>query len=503
MDLPRRFKRTAPGQAAVDYHPATVLRDWGNGQGFRIGDALTGVCVFGATGSGKSSGPAKHLALGYLAAGFGLLVLTAKKEERRQWEEWARVTGRLEDLIVFEPGSGLCFNFLDHEATRGGGGGGITMNIVATLMECLSAISVDSAKSEGGGDNKWFEDATRNMLENLVDLPTFAGIPVTLHLLRSIVSTAPQTAKEAQGAEWRESSVCAAILREAEAKSREAGAAAFADFEECRRYWLQDFPGLSEKTRSIIVLSFTMLVRPFITRPLVQLFSQPVTNITPEECFAGKVIVIDLPVQEYHLAGRLANLAWKYCFQRAVMRRELPKEQGTYLRPVALWADEAQAFVSKFDAEYQAVARSAGGCTVYLTQNRESYRRVLGDDDAVDSLLGNLQAKFFAQNSSTGTNGWASALFGERWIEVTTRTGGASGVGIGSTDGRVTANAGFSTVHQRRHYIEAAQFAMLRRGGERNAFLVDCYVYNGGERFLSPDGKEEIPFKFLTFDQRS
>ncbi|MCW5631885.1 MAG: TraM recognition domain-containing protein [Rubrivivax sp.] len=444
-----------------------------------------------------------HIALGYLAAGFGFLVLTSKKEECRQWVEWARLTGRLDDLVIFGPDSGLCFNFLNAEATRAGGGGGITLNIVATLMECLSAIAVDSAKSEGGGDNKWFEDATRNMLENLIDLPTFAGIPITLQLLRSIVSTAPQTPKEAHSAEWREGSVCAAILGEAEGKAREAGDAAFADFEECQRYWLKDFPALSEKTRSIIVLSFAMLVRPFITRPLAQLFSQPVSNVSPEDCCAGKIVIVDLPVQEYHLAGRLANLAWKYCFQRAVLRREPPSEPGTYLRPVVLWADEAQNFVTKFDAEYQAVARSAGGCTVYLTQNRESYRRVLGDDDAVDSLLGNLQAKFFCQNSSTGTNGWASALFGERWVELMTRTGGATGVGIGASDGRVTSNAGFSTVHQRRHFIEAAQFAMLRRGGERNGYLVDAYVYNGGERYAGTDGKEEVPFKFLTFNQRS
>ena len=66
-----------------EFHPQTVLRDWGNGEGFRLSDALTGVCVFGATGSGKTSGPAKHLAYGYLAAGFGGLVLCAKKEERR------------------------------------------------------------------------------------------------------------------------------------------------------------------------------------------------------------------------------------------------------------------------------------------------------------------------------------------------------------------------------------------------------------------------------------
>jgi hypothetical protein len=39
-----------------DFHPETLLRDWGNGHGFRLADAQTGVCAFGATGSGKTSG---------------------------------------------------------------------------------------------------------------------------------------------------------------------------------------------------------------------------------------------------------------------------------------------------------------------------------------------------------------------------------------------------------------------------------------------------------------
>ena len=55
---------------------------------------------------------------------------------------------------------------------------------------------------------------------------------------------------------------------------------------------------------------------------------------------------------------------------------------------------------------------------MYLTQNRESFRRVLGDDDAVDSLLGNMQCKIFCQNSGD-TNEWAAKLLGERWTTVT------------------------------------------------------------------------------------
>src|SRR5580658_7442426 len=117
MDAPTRFcfclAKFGPLQAEFpmppnppddlpDFHPQTVLRDWGNGQGFRLADALTGVSVFGATGSGKTSGPAKHLAYGYLAAGFGGLVVCAKKEERRQWQQWAAETGRTDDLVIVD-----------------------------------------------------------------------------------------------------------------------------------------------------------------------------------------------------------------------------------------------------------------------------------------------------------------------------------------------------------------------------------------------------------------
>ena len=129
----------------------TVVRDWGDGEGFLLADALTGVCAFGATGSGKTSGPAKHLALGYLAHDFGGLVLCAKPEERRNWEEWARLTGRSDDLVIVDVSGRHRFNFLDWEASRPGVGGGLTINIVALLDEIAGAIASSSSKTEGGG----------------------------------------------------------------------------------------------------------------------------------------------------------------------------------------------------------------------------------------------------------------------------------------------------------------------------------------------------------------
>src|SRR5277367_787543 len=85
----------APMSGIPDFHPKTVLIDWKDkdGRGFTIGDALAGCCVMGGTGSGKTSGPGTLLALSYLEAGFGGLVLCAKKDERRHFEELARLAG--------------------------------------------------------------------------------------------------------------------------------------------------------------------------------------------------------------------------------------------------------------------------------------------------------------------------------------------------------------------------------------------------------------------------
>ena len=47
------------------------------------GRAVEGVLVMGATGAGKSSASGRTIALSYLAAGFGGLVLCAKPDEAR------------------------------------------------------------------------------------------------------------------------------------------------------------------------------------------------------------------------------------------------------------------------------------------------------------------------------------------------------------------------------------------------------------------------------------
>lgn len=98
---------------------------------WNIRHALEGVQIFGGIGSGKTSGSGRMLALKYLAGGFGGLVLTVKPDEKQAWQDYCRLTGREQDLIILEPNGPHRFNFLQYESRQSQNA--ITENIVEVL----------------------------------------------------------------------------------------------------------------------------------------------------------------------------------------------------------------------------------------------------------------------------------------------------------------------------------------------------------------------------------
>ena len=76
-------------------------------------DACQGTQIMGGTGSGKTSGSGRAVALSFLRSGYGGLVLCAKPGERQLWQRYAQETGRERSLIVFDGDGTRHFNFLD------------------------------------------------------------------------------------------------------------------------------------------------------------------------------------------------------------------------------------------------------------------------------------------------------------------------------------------------------------------------------------------------------
>lgn len=454
-----------------------------------LNDAFQGVQVFGGTGSGKSSGSGQAIARAFLEANLGGLVLTAKNDELSAWQEYAKATGRETDLLIVDESAKWRFNFLSYELNRQGAGAGHTENLVNLFASVLEAAERKAGQS--GGNDAYWQRTLKQLLRNAVDLAVIAADDLDLPSLYRIITSAPRSATEVTDEKWQAGSVCYGLIEVAEGRAKEKRREA--DFELTRDYWLKEFPGLAVETRSVIVSTFTSMADCFLRGMLRGLFCTD-TNFRPEDTFAGKIIILNLPVKEHNELGQFAQVLIKYVWQRAVERRIPPRlDRATAeatIRPVFLWADESQFFVNSYDALFQSTARSSRACTVYLTQNLPSYFAVFGGANSrseVEAFVGNLQTKIFHANGDPTTNNWAADSIG-RTRQMQYYGGMSEGLARGLGPGSSNQSAGGSQTIE--YLVQPQEFTMLRTGGEECGLKVDGIIFQGGRRWVVP-GKNE------------
>ncbi len=447
-------------------------------------DAFEGVQVFGGTGSGKSSGSGQALARAYLSANLGGLVLTAKTDEVQSWEDFVKEERREDDLLIVRPGGEHQFNFLRYEMERPGVGAGHTENLVNLFCQVLES-GERKAGQMGGGDAYW-QRSLKQLLRNAIDLAVLSLGTVDLPSLYRIITSAPVSRDETEQVGWKKESACFALLEVA--KKNHAESCRSQDLELTADYFLKEYPGLAPETRSIIVSTFTSMADCFLRGILRDLFCEGLT-FSPDDCFQGKIIIIDLPVKEYNELGQFAQVLFKFVWQRAVERRIPPgisrTEAQEQIRPVFLYADESQFFVNSYDALFQSTARSSRACTVYLTQNLPTYYAGFGGPNGkheAESFLANLQTKVFHANGDPVTNNWAADSIGKtRQLQL------YGGFSEGMLAQQGNQNAGGSMVFE--YPVQPAEFTTLATGGPDHSFLVDSIIFQGGRSWII--GSEE------------
>lgn len=445
---------------------------------WRIRDACEGTQIFGATGSGKSSGSGRALARAFLENGFGGLVLCAKTDEPELWLRYAEQTGRTSDLILL---SRERFNFLHYEANRPGAGAGQTENLVTLFMQV--AEIANQRHGYATADQYW-ERAVKQMLRNAVDLLAIARGTISLPELFEIVRTAPQDENEAASTAWRSDSICFDYIQKA-ADSATKNPNLQPEYAMAAKYWLEEFPRMDNRPRSSIVSLFTTLADCFLRGELRKLFSTD-TTVIPDHTTIGRIIIVDLPIKEWGELGQYAAVLMKFMTQKALERRQ-PYDE----RPVFIWADEAHYFASDYDQIFQTTARSSRACTVYLTQNYSNYLSALGGESArpkVDSLLGNLQTKIFHQNGDTTTNQWAAEAIGRKLqYRLSSST----------TEGHQSWSQTESEQQVIDLELQPREFTTLWKGGTQHHNFVQGIVFQSGRKWSN--GKI---WKRVVFPQR-
>ena len=489
----------------LDYSLLDVPMPAGVGH-WTVRHAVEGVQIFGGIGSGKTSGSGRALALKFLQAGFGGLVLTAKLDEKALWEEYCALTGRTKDLLILEPGGPHHFNFLAYEATAGAQG--LTTNVVQVLKTVIRAAE---EQGSGSSDDAFWENALDMLLVNVIDLCQMAYGTLSVQDLYDIAQSIPRrpesgyataepvwdtdaafsrafvttrTRVDKQVDAWKlslrqslseeeyETLVHDHLRYQAELANVSPEAA---QLKRLYAYFLNGFAQLSDKTRSSIEMMLSGFLFHLLREPAYSLLCKGESTVTPEDSLKGKILLLNLPVKEYQKVGRDCQILFKYIWQRAMEKRNVK----TNPRPVFLWADEAQNFLHEHDAVYQATARSSRIATVYISQNLPNYYACMGGEKAhyrVKSFLGTLNTKFFHTNADIETNRYASELIGQEYADKYT-----DNRQMGPTYGESVSHS-LELMSQ----VRPEHFARLKTGGEKNGGKVECYMVWQGDGFI-PD----------------
>lgn len=489
--------------------PDTPLLNLNSKDSFTIRDSFNGIHVFGAIGSGKTSGAGRAIAGAYLRAGYGGLVLCAKPEEVELWREYCRQHGRESSMIIFN--KSRHFNFLSYIfAVRGADGANAATD---TLLRILKA----SDHAAGQGDSKegeaFWKKTTREMILNTVSVLYSAKGTVTIEDIVKFVSTMPRVEPPTEEARQKAASTFALTCLD-KCHRKPVHPLPAPTLARVRNYWFNNFIGMADKTRASIVTSVTAELNRFTDGILRECFCTT-TDILPEMSLNGAIIILAFPALTFFEEGVVAQQLFKLIWQRAIESRNgLASEFRE--RPVFLYADEAQFFVSTYDDTFLSTCRGSKCATVYLTQSLPTYVAQLGKEKeaAVDGFVGKFNTKVFHLNACPKTNKYAAELIGKglKLHKTSSRTV-TSGVQTNYSGTQNSINHGYNqsegsneTTGANEHldyFLKPIFFATsLLTGSPKNNFLVSAVLFKAGGKFSEPIPDTNSNTLEVTFSQR-
>lgn len=458
-------------------------------------DALTlhqcysGVLFTGGVGSGKST-IAEILALALLRAGCGFCVMVAKPSEVTRWQRLCVVANRSDDLIEFAPGGRWSCDLLDYTLSHGA---------TASVEEAVALLDIatDLASRQQGGNSqeRYWELLAQKVFRRSVATVWFGQQKASLSDVLRCIQEAPSSEAEASNPKWRAASFCYECLAKAKGRAvnqRELGL--------CADFWMGEWATqLGEKQRGIAYSMTTNLLDVLLSGPGAEMLSSGVTTVSPDDCLAGKIVLLAMPVLQYREPAIYFQSMFKTLVQRAVLRREVNNEST----PVVLWQDEAAWFMTKEDALAQTIGRESKLISVAIVQNLPILYGALGGDEKArhesHAWVGNHATKFMASNADTETCNVQSALIGSSFHILTSGHGGPQQEDpLRMLAGLPAKNCG-GWNQQRVPDFPPEKFGTLRRGGEQFNGVVDMVVQQDGAQFKANAGR---PWVVTSFKQR-
>lgn len=502
------------------YNPGKSLPRWPNGDALKlvIGEThmkdgsrcdnpewlvldrkglYTGLIVFGATGTGKTSAcayPFMEQLFGYKKTDrnekIGGLILDVKGDFWIEASSILERNGRKDDLIVIEPGSGWYFNPVHYPA--------LDAKIIAErLYSVLENINSNDARQ----DSFW-KDKSINLLSNSLSVVRLSLGYVTLSDVYEIISNesalenilklagniANQKTSEIKNTKKNPLTLIEKMEIEAEINEIKLISSYFKG---------GDFAGLDERTRGIIKSEALRVCSDFIKPRFMEAFCPPREKINfpgfREALDKGRVVVLNMPETKYGLTGKTIGIMLKLDYFRTVLNRVNEAIMDTSVnvsRPMLFICDEYQNYVTsgdiESDAEFFARCRQSKAINIMLTQSYSSLKLKLGSEEKLNSLIGNIRSSLWLSLSDDYSREKASRICDKEFkIKITENvTEQDEGASFNSYIGRLisddnTISQGTTKTYEKMPSFDTDDFARLKLNQA-------VYMIHSGDKSVGP-----------------
>jgi hypothetical protein len=326
-----------------------------------------GTLITGGLGSGKSSTSGKALALGFLRAGMGGLVLTVKSDETQHFLEYAAKAGRNKDVIVFNAESDLTFDPLAYVCANSGRGGAFLETIIELFMTLLS---IGKAKVTESSEGRYFELAVEELMRAVLTMLFLGGESVSIMSIHTIIISLPTRPDQIEELDWQ-NNPAGKLVNKIKARKESLTESQWQDLENALHFALELWPNEDHRTRSNVLSTWSGMASKFTYDPLRRLFCSGKYSFTPEQTtHEHKIVILDMPVLEYgREASRLSQILVKIIFQRAWLRHQYKPGccNGAFL-----FQDEFSLLMHRHENHFHQVCRGSAIAPVCLTTNMMS-----------------------------------------------------------------------------------------------------------------------------------
>jgi type IV secretory pathway TraG/TraD family ATPase VirD4 len=184
------------------------------------------------------------------------------------------------------------------------------------------------------------------------------------------------------------------------------------------------FEQLEVKTRKSVVAVVSQILEPFSDDPhLAEAFCSNSGSFNLDATTKGTIFLVDLPLSEWGLGGKVASLIIKLLFFNTMKRRKITADS----MPVFFMCDEYQDLVScnknaLSDLNFWSMSRHSKVIGIISAQSVTSILAAIGDRDLANTVLQNFRQRVCFQTEDEATMQFLNAPLGQSEVWRYTHT---------------------------------------------------------------------------------